>query len=246
MKISLLLCLILATSIFSQPKETVTVLNLEQDFKNTPSLNTSTNVSLFNPAEKMKKSAGLAIIYSLLLPGMGELYAGNYSSGKYFTMAEGVLLGTYIGMSIYAGNQQDNYKSYATTRASVQTVGKDEDYFATIGEYLSLEDYNDQKALERNFIEMYNSESYYWEWQSNADRKTYRNMWLASEQTYNDLRFVVGAMLLNRVASIINAVRLVASYNKSLEEELSWSVSMGIKSNPNLPTSVNLFFQTAL
>jgi hypothetical protein len=36
-----------------------------------------------------KKSAGLAALYSLVLPGMGELYAEGFSSGKYFLLAEG-------------------------------------------------------------------------------------------------------------------------------------------------------------
>ena len=55
-----------------------------------------------------KKNTGLAILYSALLPGMGELYAGDYSSGKYFTIADGVLWGGLIGVNAYAKNQEDN------------------------------------------------------------------------------------------------------------------------------------------
>jgi len=50
---------------------------------------------------KKKKSNGLAILYSMILPGMGELYAGSYDSGIYFTIADGVLWGTYVGMNVY-------------------------------------------------------------------------------------------------------------------------------------------------
>src|SRR5690606_26988785 len=66
-----------------------------------------------------KKNTGLAILYSLLLPGMGELYAESYSSGMYFTIAEGVLWGTYIGMNAYGGWQEDKYKSFAVTKGGV-------------------------------------------------------------------------------------------------------------------------------
>ena len=38
-----------------------------------------------------KKAVGLAVVYSLVLPGMGELYADGFSSGKYFLIAEGVV-----------------------------------------------------------------------------------------------------------------------------------------------------------
>jgi hypothetical protein len=93
---------------------------------------------------------------------------------------------------------------------------------------------------------MYNSEFYYWKWNSNEERRTYRDMWTSSEQTFNDLRFVVGAMLLNRIVSAINAVRLVSAYNKNLESEVSWNVSLEVENKINLPTSLNIYFHTAL
>lgn len=190
-----------------------------------------------------KKSAGLAILYSLLLPGMGELYADSYSSGMYFTIAEGVLWGTYIGMNTYANWQQDRYESYAVTRAGVDPSGKDKDFYSRVGLYLNIDQYNNEKVLERNFEQMYNSEQYFWKWNSSEERKTYRDMWISSEQTFNDMRFVVGAMLLNRLASAINAVRLVSSYNNKLEEQ-SWNVSVGLVNYPNQPSTLNLNFST--
>jgi hypothetical protein len=54
---------------------------------------------------------------------------------------------------------------------------------------------------------------------------------------------VVGAMLLNRLASAINAVRLVAAYNKRIEEEVSWNISVGISRPANLPHQLTLNFQ---
>jgi len=243
MKLSALLIFAITSFVYSQQQSSPTIL-LEEKVRSSVSEYSKTNLNFSDDIETTKKSAGLAILYSLLLPGMGELYADGYESGKYFTIAEGVLWGTYIGMSVYASNKEDNYKVYATANASVNTNGKDEDYFAAIGEYLNIDDYNDQKASERNFDEMYNPETFFWKWQSNEDRRTYRSMWTSSEQTYNDLRFVVGAMILNRVVSAINAVRQVSAYNNRLEEELSWNVSIGIKNTANLPTSLNVNFQT--
>jgi hypothetical protein len=246
MKISALFIIIAVSTIFSQQQESVSVLELEQEIKNSSFQNTSENFSSYNNPEQSKKSAGLAVIYSLLLPGMGELYADGYHSGKYFTIAEGALWGTYLGMSIHASNQKDNYKAFASANASIDNNGKDDTFYATIGEYQSVESYNNEKALERSFGEMYSPNAFFWNWQSTEARRTYRNIWSSSEQTYNDLRFVVGAMLLNRVISAINAVRLVAVYNNRLEEELSWNVSVGFKNYVNLPTSINLNFYTSL
>jgi len=71
-------------------------------------------------------------------------------------------------------------------------------------------------------------------------------MWVSSEQAHNDLRFVVGAMILNRIASMINAVRLVSAYNKRQSPNMSWNVSVGLRNQRNLPTSLSLDFVKGL
>ena len=190
-----------------------------------------------------KKSPGIAIIYSLLLPGMGELYAGSYSSGKYFTIAEGALWASYIGFNSYGNWQKDNYKSFAVSNGGITEANKNDDYYANIGLYSSVNEFNDAKALDRNFAEMYDTQKYYWNWNGD-DRKAYRGMWLASEHSFNNIRFVVGAMIVNRIISAINAVRLVSKYNKNLEENLGWNLSVGVSNELSVPTHLTLNFET--
>ena len=244
MKNILILLITLSTQVFSQVEE--------QSFY-TFKQKAVSEISEFNSIDqpiaiddvKQKKSAGLAIVYSLLLPGMGELYADAYDSGVYFTIADGVLWGTYIGMNVYGNWQKDRYISYAQTNADITTENKDDDYYATISEYLSIDQYNDQKAFERNFDEMYNTEQYFWKWNTSEERKTYRDMWVSSEQTLNDVRFVVWGLLLNRVVSAINAVRLVSRYNNNLSQEVGWNVSLGVQNLPDNSASYNLNFITS-
>jgi len=175
MKIFSILILIAATTVFPQQNKSNPTLELEQEIKNSPIQNDLNILAYTNAVSTKKKSTGSAILYSLLLPGMGELYADGYNSGRYFTIVEGILWGTYIGMTVYANSKENDYKAFATTFASVNKEGKDETYFATIGEYDNIEYYNDQKALERNFDQMYNSPNFFWEWQSTEDRRTYRS-----------------------------------------------------------------------
>jgi len=236
-----LLFLIFGLAALSFPQNSKNMLELKQELKSAP----KQNLEVSNVVDEMpkRKSPGLAIIYSLLLPGMGELYAGSYSSGKYFTIAEGGLWITYIGMKAYGNWQKDRYKSFAASKGGVDLESKNDDYLATISEYSNISDYNNEKALERNFDEMYDPSTYYWNWQTNDDRKIYRSMWVSSEQTFNDVRFVVGALIVNRIVSAINAVRLVSSYNKSLDEEVSWNFSLGISRPVNLPESLTFNFQ---
>ncbi len=241
-----LLFILFSVSLFSQSINSSKILNLRNEVSN--SFNNSQKFSSINSIQvNDKKNVGLAIIYSLLLPGMGELYAGSYSSGKYFTIAEGALWATYFGFNTYGNWQKDNYKSFAASNARVINNGKNSDYYANIGLYLSINEYNETQAFDRNFAAMYNPEQYYWNWTS-QDRKTYRNMWLSSENAYNDLRFVVGAMILNRIISAINAVRLVSKYNKSVDESankgLDWNLSVGLLNRLNVPAGLTVNFQT--
>jgi hypothetical protein len=161
---------------------------------------------------------------------------------KYLTIAEGALWGVFTGMNIYGNWQQDRYKSFAVSKAGISTDGKDEEYYTIISQYLSIEEYNNEKALSREFDKMY-SESFVWKWNSQEEREEYRSLWVSSEQTFNDVRFVVGAMILNRIASAINAVRLISAYNKRISEEVSWNFSVGISQQNNLPRQLTFNFQ---
>lgn len=191
-----------------------------------------------------KKSAGLAILYSVLLPGMGELYADSYSSGKYFTIAEGSLWGIYLGMNTYGNWLKDRYISYASSSGMVNSQNKNADYYATIGDYMSIDEYNNAMALQQSFDKMLDPAKNYWNWQTVANRKNYRNMWVSSEQEHNDLRFIVGALILNRIASAINAVRLVAEFNKKQSTELGWNFSVNANNPATLPSTLYFNFQT--
>lgn len=208
----------------------------EKDYKNEV-------INLSYDYDSEKKSVGLGIVYSLLLPGMGELYADAYDIGKYFTIADGLLWGTFIGMKVYSNWQENNYQTYAASNAGVNNNNKDADYYSTIGNYNSVFSYNEEKALERNYDQMLDPETYFWKWNSTDERQTYRGMWTSSEQTSNDIQFIVGGLILNRVASAVNAARLVTAYNNKLKDELSWNFSVGFANQQNLPTSLTLNFQ---
>ena len=226
--------------LLSLKKELLQPINIKTGEKGS-----AVNLNLKYQSEFQKKKTGLAIIYSMLLPGMGELYAESYSSGKYFTIAEGTLWGIYLGMNTYANWQKNRYISFAESNGGVNINGKNDEYFGTISEYIDVKQYNDQKALERSYDEMYNESQYYWQW-TNEDRRRYRSMWVSSEQSYNNLRFVVGALILNRVVSAINAVRLVSAYNKRSESEIGWNLSVGVSDEINLPPGLSVSFQTEL
>jgi hypothetical protein len=225
------------------PQATKNMLSLKEEIKQNMVSGNSNSIPV--KEEFSQKSVILAITYSILLPGMGELYAGNYSSGKYFTIAEGVFWGTYIGMNQYSNWQKDRYHSFAVSNGGVNLAGKDDGYFTNIGIYTDINEYNDDMSRNGDFNKMYNTQLDYWKWTGN-DRKTYRAMWTAGELAHNNLRFVIGALVLNRVVSAINAARIAAAFNRNASQELGWNLSAGVSSVATLPTGVILNFQYGL
>lgn len=241
MKAIALIIIMSSTLLFSQGTTSKSLVQLNYEMKNNIQIDDEIIKQEYNIK---KKNRGLAIIYSALLPGMGELYADDYSSGKYFTIADAVLWGGLIGVTAYANNQEDSYRSFAETYGGVTLSGKDDKYFADIGSYLDIYEYNHLQELDRNFTEVYNQESHYWKWSGQAQRVEYRDMWKSSETANNTTRFIVGALILNRVASVINAIRLVNAHNNNLKKELGWDMSFNYSNSIVEPDKLSMNFRT--
>ena len=162
-----------------------------------------------------KKSVGLAVIYSLLLPGMGELYAGNYGSGKYFTGADGVLWLTLGAVDLHARSLRDDARTYAALHGGFDPSGKDDTYYINVGNFNDVYAYNEQVLRDRDAYKLYDpTSSAYWKWDSDGNRALYRDQRVASDGMFNNTRVVVAALAVNRVLSAINAARLVISGNR--------------------------------
>jgi hypothetical protein len=178
----------------------------------------SQTIAIIQPA---KKSVGMAVLYSLILPGMGELYAGNFGTGRYFLAAEGALWLTYAGFGIYGNSVRDDARSFAAVHAGVNLAGKNDQYFVDIGNFISIDEYNQKKLRDRDPGKLYDPAlGYAWQWDSDASRSAFRDRRVISETAYNNMRFVVAAILINHVASAINAARAAISHNNALANSL--------------------------
>jgi hypothetical protein len=135
-KLFILILVIFTCSIHYAQKEQLLSL------KNNLLVNYESESNLLVNSNNEKKSAALAIVYSVLLPGMGELYVGNYSTGQYFTIADGVIWGFFTGFTIYGNNKENDYRSFAKSYGSVNVNGKDGEYFANISLYQNIDEFN--------------------------------------------------------------------------------------------------------
>ncbi len=193
------------------------------------------------PSAEGKKSVPLAALYSLLLPGMGELYAGDYSFGKYLTMLEGGLIVTLVGFDRYANWLQDDARTYAASHAQVNINGKDDRFFNAIGDFNNVYAYNEELLRLRSPEDMYNPQSsYFWNWDSPGNREVYRGMKVTSDERFNDTRFVAAAMFVNHFVSAINAARTAIAHNKQSAEGSGFDLHAGVMGGLAAPQGIRL------
>ena len=165
-----------------------------------------------------KKNQALGVIYSLVLPGMGELYAGGFDNGQYSLTAEAALWLTYISYYQYGTWMQSDARSLVTVHAGASTGGKDDQFFVNAANFSNVYDYNDKKLRDRALDEVYDpAQGYYWSWDSEANRQRFRSLRISSDKVFNNSRFVIGAIVVNHIISALNAARLVRHFNRNAE-----------------------------
>lgn len=179
-----------------------------------------------------KKSPGLAFIYSLFVPGMGQLYAKRFDVGKYFLVSEAALWLGYASFTIYGKWLLDDAYNYSVLHAGVNKEGKDDNFFINIGNYSNVDQYNNDMLQRGEYDKIYdpaNGYGFYWDTEQN--RQLYREDRLAGERIHTDRLFIVGAILINHVISAVSAIVLTNSYNNNLKNAGGMEMSAGVMKN---------------
>ncbi len=165
-----------------------------------------------------KKNVTLATGLSLLLPGLGEYYAGDYSTGKYLSIAEGALWITWASFRMYGDWVQSDARDFAVQHAGASINDKSDQYFIDIGNFVSADAYNQQALQDRNAYRLYINSADVWKWDTDNNREQYRQLRVQSDRVFNNSNFVITAIVANHVISAINAARTAISHNKALTE----------------------------
>ena len=173
-----------------------------------------------------RKSVTLAVVYSILLPGMGELYAGSFESGKYSLIADAALWGTFAAFRIHGGWVREDARAYATQHAGATFNAKDDQFDVNIGNYLTTADYNEAKLRQREFDQIYSGASYTWSWDSDADRQQFKDTRIRSDAIYENAKFAIAALAVNRILSAFAAGRAASAFNRSLRAEEDWRIQV--------------------
>jgi len=156
---------------------------------------------------RMPGTAG-SFFFSLAVPGMGQWYAGNRKSAKIFLAAEAVLWAAYGGFRFYGVEKRSDYQAWASSHAGVSATGMDHDYYVAMENYMSLRDYNEEQLRQRNLSGMYPEDDiYWWQWDTEENRREFKSMRLASDRALNRAVIVIGGVVVNHLISAIDGLR---------------------------------------
>lgn len=189
-------------------------------------------------AEKIvtKKSKGKAFLYSLLLPGLGERYAGAPGKAEYFFGAEIALWLWYSGFDTFGGWRTEEYQNYAAAHAGIDPRGKPFMYYVNIGYYNNMDEFNAAKLRQRNLPAYYNDAANDWQWDSSANREKFNVMRKAAVRAERNATLVLGAIFANHLISAIDAVITTQKYNRGLSSSMHWQLQFG---DGNLQPSIS-------
>jgi len=170
------------------------------------------------------KSVTLAVTLSAILPGAGELYAGNFESGKYALIAEAALWVTYAALYTHGNWIKQDARLFATEHAGANFTSKADQFDVDVGNYLSVDDYNQAKLRNRQENLLYTDPSFSWKWDSDADRGSFKSSRIRSDEVFQNSKFVIAAAVVNRIFSAFSAGRATAAYNRKILIEGAWNL----------------------
>jgi hypothetical protein len=190
-----------------------------------------------------RRSVFLAVAGSILLPGLGEYYAGNFNeSGRYSLAVEGTLWLTYAGLQLHGNWVRNDARVFGSQIAGISFSGKDADFEVNAGNFLTTDEYNQAKLRNREYDAVYTDPAYSWTWASDADRERFKEERIRSDRIVQSAKFVVAGLVVNRIISAFAAGRGAAAANRAARRA-EWGIGMNAGVDAGGAPSVALSFQ---
>jgi hypothetical protein len=192
-------------------------------------------------------SPSKAVLWSLLLPGLGDWKMGHRDRATVFFGIEGIIWASFVSFEIQGRDLEDQYQSLAVLFAGVTTTDHSDDFYATIRDYDNSDEYeadikNDgrvellnslgEDALDQigsGYLDQYFTDNRVadyepWLWASTDRRLQYSEYRSASKTAYRRADYMIAAAAANRVVSAIfayAAARSLAKHDVGMDFDLS-------------------------
>ncbi len=178
------------------------------------------------PGRVGEKSKGKALLYSLLLPGLGDYYLGSKDRAKVFFVTEAAIWTSFIVFEVQGHLRENGYKDYAAAYAGVSGTNHSQDYYRLLTEFNSSNDYEeyikqdgryilypnvDREALDSYFLTERVSDFEPWQWSSDEKRYEYRSIRKGSRLARRRAMYSIASAVANRIVSFIFTLKTAKS-----------------------------------
>ena len=172
-------------------------------------------------ASKKSRERGDAFLKSLVLPGWGQYDGGHKKSAVFFALTEVAIIGGMVAFRAHGAAKRNDYKALAAMHAGV--VGEHpHDFYVDIGNWDSVDDYNEQRLQDREFDRLYTSTLDSWEWDSQESRIQMEKIRIQSDKSFNSVYYLIGGIVLNHIASAIHAGRVTSKGKTQATSSRDW------------------------
>jgi hypothetical protein len=160
---------------------------------------------------------GRAILASVALPGAGQMILGDAKRGEALLWLDGTLWAIWSGFSWYSSAREHDARLYAGREAGADLTVKETQYYRALEQYDNSDLYNEGVRSDARDVypddperqhAYYESHGYFgskvWNWSSDSARFRYWGTRRAGRDAALNAQFAVGALVLNRLASVID------------------------------------------
>lgn len=193
-------------------------------------------------SKNSSKSWWKAVGASALLPGMGELYLGEQKFVRPFVWADAALWMTTIGSYFIGERFLASAQNYAVSHAGLTSKSRKLSLLNTVGDYRSRggidgqnsspdmdEDYNQSMIRAGKEIDSELAADIQWDWGSSDNPETTEHIeeYKSRLRHFRISRIIfqasMGALVLNRVVSMLNSIRIYrATSSKAFTERMEF------------------------
>ena len=149
------------------------------------------------------------VIKSFLVPGWGQSDLGFKNRSKIYNYVEVGILISFFSSSKLSNEIKRNYITYASEHAGIIANDKDREFWVDIGNYNSINDYNNEHLRNREFGDLYpQSKKWSWNWDSEKNRTYFESNRIQADKLKLFSSFTLGALFVNHFISSIDALYL--------------------------------------
>lgn len=173
-----------------------------------------------------------AMLYSLLLPGLGQQYAGRAERARVGYAVEAAIWASFLTFQIQKGQREDRYVEFAERFAGASASGKDAEYWRTLANFERSEGdagsanelirrqaralYPDDREAQQAYEQ---SNGYFgdraWDWQTSDNLARYRQLRGRALDSEDRATYSIALALVHRVISVVDAARVAHQANKA-------------------------------